>query len=61
LFLCQFKTRLLSLTRRDVRQAAEKYFVISPEQQAVAVVSNETKLKETNQQLADQPLELYQI
>ncbi|MGD8882554.1 MAG: insulinase family protein, partial [Desulfobacterales bacterium] len=57
----QFKTRLLSLTRRDVRQAAEKYFVISPEQQAVAVVSNETKLKETNQQLADQPLELYQI
>ena len=57
----QFKTRLLSLTRRDVRQAAEKYFVIPPEQQAVAVVSNERKLKETNQQLADNPLKLYHI
>jgi Zn-dependent M16 (insulinase) family peptidase len=57
----QFKTRLLSLTRRDVRQAAGKYFVTPPEQQAVAVVSNEEKLKEANQQLADQPLKLYQI
>ena len=57
----QFKTRLLSLTRRDVRQAAEKYFVTPPEQQAVAVVSNEEKLKEANQQLADNPLKLYQI
>ena len=57
----QFKTRLLSLTRRDVRQAAEKYFVTAPEHQAVAVVSNEDKLKEANQQLADQPLKLYQI
>jgi Zn-dependent M16 (insulinase) family peptidase len=57
----QYKTRLLSLTRRDVRQAAEKYFVTQPEQQAVAVVSNAEKLKEANQQLADQPLKLYQI
>jgi Zn-dependent M16 (insulinase) family peptidase len=57
----QFKTRLLSLTRRDVRQAAEKYFVTPPEKQAVAVVSNEEKLKEANQQLADNPLKLYQI
>jgi Zn-dependent M16 (insulinase) family peptidase len=57
----QFKTRLLSLTRRDVRQAAKKYFVTQAEQRAVAVVSNTEKLKEANQQLADQPLKLYQI
>jgi Zn-dependent M16 (insulinase) family peptidase len=57
----QFKTGLLSLTRRDVRQAAEKYFVTQPEQRAVAVVSNAEKLKEANQQLADTPLKLYQI
>jgi hypothetical protein len=35
--------------------------VTPPEQQAVAVVSNEEKLKEANQQLADTPLKLYQI
>jgi Zn-dependent M16 (insulinase) family peptidase len=57
----QFKTKLLSLTRRDVRRAAEKYFVTQPEQRSVAVVSSEEKLKEVNQQLADNPLKLYQI
>jgi Zn-dependent M16 (insulinase) family peptidase len=57
----QFKTKLLSLTRRDVRQAAGKYFAAHPEQQSIAVVSSEEKLKEANQQLADQPLKLYQI
>jgi len=57
----QFKTRLLSLTRDDVRQAATKYFNIQAAQQAVAVISNEKKLNEANQQLADQPLKLYQI
>jgi Zn-dependent M16 (insulinase) family peptidase len=57
----QFKTRLLSLRRQDVRQVAEKYFVTAPEKQAVAVVSNEEKLKEANQQLAGEPLKLYQI
>ena len=57
----QFKTKLLSLKHRDVRQAAEKYFVTPLEQQAVAVVSSEAKLKEANQQLADQPLKLFQI
>jgi hypothetical protein len=35
--------------------------VTAPEHQAVAVVSNEEKLKEANQQLADNPLKLYQI
>jgi Zn-dependent M16 (insulinase) family peptidase len=57
----RFKTRLLSLTRNDVMQAAEKYFDIQPEQRAVAVISNEKKLKEANQQLVDQPLKLFQI
>jgi Zn-dependent M16 (insulinase) family peptidase len=57
----QFKTRLLALKRRDVRQTAEKYFDIQPARRAVAVISNTEKLKEANQQLADQPLKLYQI
>jgi hypothetical protein len=51
----------VSLTRNDVRQAAGKYFDIQAEQRAVAVISNEEKLKEANQVLADQPLKLYQI
>jgi hypothetical protein len=49
------------LTRHDVRQTAVKYFNIRAEQRAVAVISNEEKLKEANQQLTDQPLKLYQI
>jgi Zn-dependent M16 (insulinase) family peptidase len=57
----QFKTRLLSLKRHDIRQAAAKYFDTRAEQQAVAVISNEEKLKEANQQLADRPLKLFQI
>jgi Zn-dependent M16 (insulinase) family peptidase len=57
----QFKTRLLTLTRRDVKQAAEKYFDIQSAKRAVAVISNEEKLKKANQQLADNPLKLYQI
>ena len=57
----QFKTKLLSLTQRDVRRAAEKYFITQPEQQSVAVVSSEEKLKAANQQLTAQPLKLYQI
>jgi Zn-dependent M16 (insulinase) family peptidase len=57
----QFKTRLLTLTRRDVMQTAEKYFDIQSGQRAIAVISNEKKLKEANQLLADQPLNLYQI
>jgi Zn-dependent M16 (insulinase) family peptidase len=57
----QFKTRLLTLSRRDVMQTAEKYFDIQSGQRAIAVISNEEKLKEANRQLADQPLKLYQI
>jgi Zn-dependent M16 (insulinase) family peptidase len=57
----QFKTRLLSLTRRDIQQVADKYFSRVSENASVAVISNEEKLGEANQQLADQPLSLYQI
>jgi Zn-dependent M16 (insulinase) family peptidase len=57
----QFKKRLLTLTRRDVIQTAEKYFDLQSAKRAVAVISNEEKLKEANQQLADNPLKLYQI
>ena len=57
----QFKARLLSLKHRDIRQAADKYFGPQCEHGSVAVISNEEKLKEANQQLADQPLKLYQI
>ena len=57
----QFKTRLLTLTHRDIKQVAEKYFDIQSAKRAVAVISNEEKLKEANQQLADNPLKLYQI
>ena len=57
----QFKTRLLSLKRRDIQQAADKYFGPQCEHGSVAVISNEAKLKEANEQLADRPLKLYQI
>jgi hypothetical protein len=57
----QFKTRLLSLTRDDIRQVAENYFSIKAEQQAIAIISNEKKLNEANQQLTNQALKLYQI
>ena len=57
----RFKTQLLSLTRKNVIQTAAKYFDIQAEQRAIAVISNEEKLKEANQVLADQPLKLYQI
>ena len=57
----QFKTRLLAVKRRDVKQTAEKYFDIQFGKRAIAVISNAAKLKEANQKLADQPLKLYQI
>jgi hypothetical protein len=57
----QFKTRLLSLKRRDIQQAADQYFGLQCKNGSVAVISNQEKLKEANQQLADQPLSLYQI
>ena len=57
----RFKTRLLALKRRDIRQTAEKYFDLRSARRAVAVISNEEKLKEANQQLASRPLKLNKI
>jgi Zn-dependent M16 (insulinase) family peptidase len=57
----QFKTRLLSLTRKQVIQAAEKYFDGDQEKKAVAVISGEEKLKAANEVLAANPLKLNRI
>ena len=57
----RFKQRLLSLTRTQVNQAAEKYFDQAGAGQAVAVISSEEKLNEANQRFKDNPLTLYKI
>jgi Zn-dependent M16 (insulinase) family peptidase len=57
----QFKSRLLSLTRKQVIQAAEKYFDGDQEKRAVAVISGEEKLKAANEQMSSEPLKLYRI
>jgi hypothetical protein len=57
----QFKTRLLSLTRKQVIQAAEKYFDGDQEKKAVAVISGEEKLKAANEALSANPLKLNRI
>ncbi|MBW2002697.1 MAG: insulinase family protein, partial [Deltaproteobacteria bacterium] len=57
----RFKQKLLSLTRAQVNQAAEKYFDQAGAGQAVAVISSEEKLNEANQRFGDNPLTLYRI
>ncbi len=57
----QFKSRLLALTEKKVRTAAEKYFSENLKNHAVAVISGEDKLKAASQALADNPLELHRI
>ncbi len=57
----QFKTRLLNMTRRQVLQAAEKYFNDHALRGAVAVISGEEKLQAANAKLADRALELHRI
>jgi Zn-dependent M16 (insulinase) family peptidase len=57
----RFKSRLLSLTRNQVVQAAGKYFDKTQAEKAVAVISGEDKLKATNEKLAGKPLELHRI
>jgi Zn-dependent M16 (insulinase) family peptidase len=57
----RFKSALLSLTRKKVMQAAEKYFDWKETDRAVAVISGEDKLDAANQKLADSPLKLYRI
>ncbi len=57
----QYKRRLLSLTRQQVIQAAEKYFDGDDESRAVAVISGEDKLKAANKALSANPLKLNRI
>jgi len=56
-----FKENLLALTKKQVTQAAEKYFSTRTKNQAVAVISGEDALKAANKKLSGNPLELYQI
>ena len=57
----KFKRRLLSLTREEVTQVAEKYFDKNETQKTVAVISGEDKLKAANTKLSGKPLKLNRI
>ncbi len=57
----RFKSRLLSLTRDQVVQAAGKYFDKNEAQKAVAVISGEEKLKAANEKLSGNPMKLQRI
>jgi len=57
----RFKSALLSLTRKKVMQAAEKYFDGKETQKAVAVISGDEKLNAANEKLSGNPLKLYRI
>jgi len=57
----RFKSRLLSLTRGQVVQAAEKYFDGNGTRKAVAVISGEDKLNAANAKLEGKPLEMHRI
>jgi len=57
----RFKKKLLAITRDQVIYAAEKYFDGPFDRQAVAVISNEDKLKAANKELAQNPLKLFRI
>jgi hypothetical protein len=57
-----FKERLLLLTKTKIIEVAGKYFGSSRDTRSVAVISNERKLKETNEKLTDKSrLRLYRI
>ena len=55
-----YKTRLLGLTRDQVRHTAEKYFKTDPHDHAVAVISSEDRLESANDRLIE-PLVINQI
>ena len=57
----RFKERILSLTRRQVLQAAETYFDPDRHRQAVAVISGDTQLKEANEKIGEDRLSLFRI
>jgi Zn-dependent M16 (insulinase) family peptidase len=56
-----FKKQLLSMTRKKVLNTSEKYFAGTGDRLAVAVISNEEKLKAANKALAQNPLKLFRI
>jgi hypothetical protein len=56
-----YKSRLLTLTRDNVLQAAERYFDVAADKQAVAVISGEDQLNAANSKLDSSPLKLAQI
>ncbi|OQY55758.1 MAG: peptidase M16 [Desulfobacteraceae bacterium 4572_88] len=56
-----FKKRLLSVNRRQVMAAAQKYFSSGVKNRGVAVVSSEEKLRAANEKLSDNPLRLHTI
>jgi Zn-dependent M16 (insulinase) family peptidase len=56
-----YKERILTLTRKQVLQAAEKYFDPQIHTKAVAVVSGEQQLNAANKKLSAQPLKLYRL
>lgn len=55
-----FKKMLLEINRKQIMQAAEKYFH-DTEKHAIAVISSEDRLKAANDKLAGKPLELHKI
>ncbi|MGD9384311.1 MAG: peptidase M16, partial [Desulfobacterales bacterium] len=57
----QFKQRLLTLTRDQIIDVAQKYFDNNNQKQGVAVISNEDRLNAANKQLAHNPLKLFRI
>ncbi|MDZ7597008.1 MAG: hypothetical protein U5J82_01580 [Desulfobacterales bacterium] len=56
-----YKTRLLAISRDQVRSAAETYFSATGKPPAVAVISGEDKLKAANETLGTQALTLHRI
>ncbi|HSQ86498.1 MAG TPA: insulinase family protein [Desulfobacterales bacterium] len=57
----RFKEKLLGMTRDQIINAAEKYFIDVPDRQAVAIISNENKLNAANKELVQNPLKLFRI
>ena len=57
----EYKSRLLGLSRKQVMQAAERYFDGDQNVKAVAVISGEEQLKAANESLSTNPLKLKRI
>jgi Zn-dependent M16 (insulinase) family peptidase len=57
----RFKRGILTLTRRQVQTAAQKYFDPTHEDYSVAVISSDEKLKAANRSMTDYPLTLHRI